>query len=232
VLDVTDATFQTEVIERSKQAPVVVDLWAEWCGPCRTLGPILEQAIAATDGKVVGVKVDVDANPQVAQAFQVQSIPAVYAIVDGQGVDGFLGAQPQHVVEAFIERLVPTEDAERLAALVEAGDEESLRSVLAEVPDHAEAVVALAALLVDTDRAEEALELLARIPESPATRQLAARARSGDEVDDVDAKLDELIGRVKGDDEARQEFVDLLDLLGPDDPRTAEWRRRLTSALY
>ncbi|MEM8902512.1 MAG: tetratricopeptide repeat protein [Actinomycetota bacterium] len=232
MLDVTDATFQTEVVERSAQVPVVIDLWAEWCGPCRTLGPILEKVIAATDGKVVGVKVDVDANPQISQAFQVQSIPAVYALVDGQPVDGFMGAQPEHLVEEFVQRLLPTEDDERLTALVEAGDEASLRAVLAEQADHEEAILALAALLVDDGRGDEALELLARIPESPQTRHLAARARSGGEVDDLDGKLADLIGRVKVDDEARQEFVDLLEVLGPDDPRTGEWRRRLTSALY
>ena len=232
MLDVTDATFQTEVVERSSQVPVVVDLWAEWCGPCRTLGPILEKVIAATNGKVAGVKVDVDANPQISQAFQVQSIPAVYALVDGKPVDGFMGAQPEHLVQEFVNRLLPTEDDQRLAALIEAGDEASLRAVLAEQPDHEAAILALALLLVDDGRGDEALELLARIPESPQTRHLAARARSGESVDDLDAKLEALIGRVKGDDDARQEFVDLLEVLGPDDPRTGEWRRRLTSALY
>ncbi len=232
MLDVTDATFQTEVVERSSQVPVVVDLWAEWCGPCRTLGPILEKAIAATNGRVAGVKVDVDANPQISQAFQVQSIPAVYALVDGKPVDGFMGAQPEHLVEEFVQRLVPTEDDRRLAALVEAGDEASLRTVLAEQPDREDAILALAQLLIDDDRSDEALDLLARIPESPQTRHLAALARAGGPVDDLDDKLEALIGRVKGDDEARQEFVDLLEVLGPDDPRTGEWRRRLTSALY
>ncbi len=233
MLDVTDATFQTEVVERSTQVPVVVDLWAEWCGPCRTLGPMLEKVIAATNGKVVGVKVDVDANPQVSQAFQVQSIPAVYALVDGKPVDGFMGAQPEHLVEEFVQRLLPTEDDERLAALVEAGDEASLRAVLAEQPDREDAILALAALLIDDGRSDDALELLARIPESPHTRHLAARARSGGQpVDDLDGKLEALIARVKADDDARQEFVDLLEVLGPDDPRTGEWRRRLAAALY
>ena len=93
-IDVTDATFPAEVVERSKQVPVVVDLWAEWCGPCKTLGPILEKVIDETDGKVVLAKVDVDANRQTADAFQVQGIPAVYALKDGKVVDGFVGAQP------------------------------------------------------------------------------------------------------------------------------------------
>ena len=117
-IDVTDATFQTEVIDRSKTAPVVVDLWAPWCGPCRTLGPILEKVIDATDGKVVLVKVNVDENPGVSQAFQVQSIPAVYALKDGKVVDGFVGAQPEHVVEEFVANLLPVRGGahRRLAA--------------------------------------------------------------------------------------------------------------------
>ena len=96
-IDVTDATFQTEVIDRSKTAAVVVDLWAPWCGPCRTLGPILEKVTDATNGEVVLVKVNVDENPGVSQAFQVQSIPAVYALKNGEVVDGFVGAHPEHV---------------------------------------------------------------------------------------------------------------------------------------
>src|SRR3546814_11553259 len=92
-IDVTDATFATDVVERSKSVPVVVDLWAEWCGPCKTLGPIIEQVIAETDGKVVLAQVDVDTNPQVANAFQVQGTPAVHAARDGPAVDHFVGAQ-------------------------------------------------------------------------------------------------------------------------------------------
>ena len=93
-IDVTDATFETDVIERSKTTPVVIDLWAPWCGPCQTLGPILEKVIDATDGKVALVKVNIDENPAISQAFQVQSIPAVFAMKDGQVVDGFMGAYP------------------------------------------------------------------------------------------------------------------------------------------
>src|SRR5260221_14128306 len=89
MMDVTDATFERDVLDRSMEVPVVVDLWAEWCGPCKTLGPILERVVAATGGKVELTKVDVDANPQVAASFRVQSIPAVYAIRDKQMVDSF-----------------------------------------------------------------------------------------------------------------------------------------------
>ncbi len=102
-IDVTDATFQTEVLERSATTPVVVDLWAEWCGPCKTLGPILEKVVDATEGQVVLAKVDVDANPQTAQAFKVQSIPAVYAVSEGKVVDGFVGAQGEAEVRGVRE---------------------------------------------------------------------------------------------------------------------------------
>jgi putative thioredoxin len=236
VIDVTDATFGTEVIERSKQVPVVVDLWAEWCGPCRTLGPILEKVIGETNGKVVLAKVDVDSNPQVAQAFQVQSIPAVYALQDGKVVTGFQGAQPEQVVREFVDGLLPSGEEERLEALIEAGDELSLRQVLDADPGHERAVVALAELLVrrrDDGDVDEALTLLDRIPESPATRHVAALARAGDTSDDeVVAELDSLLDRVKDDDEARQRYLDLLELMGPDNPRTASYRKQLTSRLF
>ena len=97
-IDVTDATFEHEVMERSAEVPVVVDLWAPWCGPCRTLGPIIEQVVDETDGKVELVKVNVDENPQISQAFGVQSIPLVVAVKDGQPIDGFLGAHPEATV--------------------------------------------------------------------------------------------------------------------------------------
>src|SRR2546426_12409519 len=105
MLEVTDDTFERDVLDRSTEVPVVVDLWAEWCGPCRTLGPILERVVEATNGKVALVKVDVDANPQIAATFQVQSIPAVYALKDRQVVDGFIGAVPEAQVQAFVDRL-------------------------------------------------------------------------------------------------------------------------------
>jgi putative thioredoxin len=232
MIDVTDATFQTEVIDRSHQAPVVVDLWAPWCGPCRSLSPILEKVIDDQGGKVVGVKVNVDENPGISQAFQVQSIPSVFAIRNGQAVDSFLGAQGEPTVRDFVTRLLPTEEEDALSGLISRGDEQSLRDAIQLDPDNEDAILALAELLIGDGRFEEGLELLARVPESPRSRHLAARARTGDGVADVESKLEELLSRVKGDEEARQEFVDLLELLGPDDPRTAGWRRRLTSALY
>jgi putative thioredoxin len=227
--DVTDATFQSDVIERSSQVPVVVDLWAPWCGPCRTLGPILEDVVDATDGAVELVKINVDENPQVSAAFQVQSIPAVYALVDGKVVDGFLGAQPAPRVQEFVSGLQPSESDKALSALLAAGDEASLRQVLELQPDHHDAIVALAELLAT--RREDG------DPETAETRRVAALARTGatdgeSSGDEITAKLDDLLDQVKVDDAARQEYVDLLEVLGSDDPRTADYRKRLTARLY
>jgi putative thioredoxin len=236
-VDVTDATFPTEVIERSRTVPVVVDLWAEWCGPCKTLGPILDQVVDETGGKVVLAKVDVDTNRQTAEAFQVQGIPAVYALKDGRIVDGFVGAQPESVVREFVSRLLPSEAEDAVAKLLAQGDEASLRQVLDAEPGHDEAVVRLAELLVgrgDDASTTEALALLERIPESAETRRVAALARVGaaTDHDEVTVELDQLLDRVKDDDEARQRYVDLLEVLGPDDPRTAGYRKSLTSRLF
>jgi putative thioredoxin len=232
-LDVTDATFQTEVIERSRATPVVVDLWAPWCGPCKTLGPILEKVVEDTGGKVTMVKVNVDENPQISQAFGVQSIPLVVALVDGQPVDGFMGAQPEDAVRQFVEKLLPSAAEEETAALLAAGDANSLLTVLQTDPGNETAIVALAELMVAEDKGPEALELLARIPESAETRRVAAQARVGrTHDDDYDAQLTGLLSSVKGDDEARQRYVDILELMGPDDERTAVYRKKLTAALF
>jgi putative thioredoxin len=231
--DVTDATFQTAVLDRSKEVPVVVDLWAPWCGPCRQLGPIIEKVVGDTEGKVDLVKVNVDENPQISQAFQVQSIPAVYAIKDGAVVDNFIGAQGEAQVKAFVDGLLPSEEEDAVAALVAAGDEASLQQALALAPDDERAVIALADLWVTAGRNDEALELLTRLPESADTRRVAARARTGEvDTSDVTGRLDALLDRVKDDDEARQQFVDLLELPGPDDPRTAEYRKQLSARLF
>ncbi len=234
MVDVTDATFQTDVVERSHTVPVVVDLWAEWCGPCRTLGPILEQVIAGTEGKVELAKVDIDANPGVANAFQVQSIPAVYAMKDGKVVDGFLGAQPEWQVAEFVQRLYPSAVDNEVDRLLELGDEASLRTALELEPSEERVIVALAELLVTDSRAEEGLALLERIPESPATRRVAALARTGgapSDGEDLAARLEGLLDRVKADDDARQEFVDVLELLDDED-EVAAWRRKLSARLF
>lgn len=238
--DVTDASFETDVLDRSTDATVVVDLWASWCGPCRTLGPILEKVVEETEG-VELVKIDVDANPRSSATFQVQSIPAVYAIKDRRVVDSFIGALPESAVRQWIAGLQPAPSEVDL--LVSAGDEASLRRALEIEPGHEKAIVDLAAILVaegsDDQRREEALHLLARLPESAETRHIAAQARLGSEAlggelssDETDAKLDSLLDRVRDDDEARQEFLDLLEMLGPDDPRTGTYRKALTARLF
>jgi putative thioredoxin len=232
-IDVTDATFERDVIERSLTTPVIVDLWAPWCGPCRTLGPILEKVTDATNGQVVMVKVNVDENPAISQAFRVQSIPAVYAVAGGQVVDGFVGAQPEHLVEQFVASLLQSPDDDEFTQLLEAGDEASLRQALDMQPDSEDVIVALSELLVADGRNDEALALLARIPETDLTRHIAALARVNlPPDDDHDATLTALLDRVKDYDEARQQFVDILELMGPHDPRTAQYRRQLASRLY
>ncbi len=231
---VTDASFEADVLTRSHQVPVVVDLWAEWCGPCKTLGPILERAVEATGGAVELATVDVDANPQVAASFQVQSIPAVYALRDGKVVDGFVGALPQAQVEAFVNALAPPPSEVEL--LVAAGDEASLRRAVELEPGHEGAVLALARLLLEGGDPAAALELLGRVPETAAVRTLAAEARlAGEHVDtshDVTGQLDELLESVRDDEAARQRFLDLLETLGPDDPRTTRYRKALASRLF
>jgi putative thioredoxin len=234
-IDVSDATFQTEVIDRSEHVAVVVDLWAPWCGPCRTLGPIIEKVTDATNGQVVLVKVNVDENPAISQAFQVQSIPAVYALRNGQVVDGFVGAHPEHVIQQFIDSLMPSEAEQTLAALIAEGNEGSLRAAIELAPGNEAAIVALAELLVARGAGDEALALLARIPESDATRPVAAAARLSLQptvADDYDEQLTALLPKVKADDEARQQYIDLLELMGPNDPRTASYRKQLTARLF
>ncbi len=234
-MDVTDQTFTDAVLTRSNDVPVVVDLWAPWCGPCKTLGPMLEKAVAETGGAVELAKVNVDENPRVAQTFQVQSIPAVFAIHNGQVVDSFIGALPDAQVTAFVQRLAPApSEADQL---VEAGDEASLRRALELEPDHVGATEALARLLVDRGDAAEALAALQRLPETETGRALAAEARlleAGVDVSDdgIVSKLDELLERVREDDAARQEFVDLLETMGSADPRTNEYRRALAARLF
>ena len=231
----TDATFQTDVLERSLTTPVIVDLWAPWCGPCTTLGPILEKVVDETDGEVLLAKVNVDENPQIAQAFRAQSIPAVHAIIEGKLGPSFLGARPESEVREFVSSLLPTREQTEVERLREIGDEVSLLSALDLEPADAATICDLAELYAGEGRYDEALRLLDRIPESADTRRIAAYARSegcyATEESIID-RLGHLLEVVKGDDEARREFVDLLELLGPADPRTAGFRRQLTSRLF
>jgi putative thioredoxin len=232
--DVTDAIFERDVIERSKTVPVVVDLWAPWCGPCKQIGPIIEKVIAATGGKVELAKVNVDENPQISQAFEVQSIPAVFALSNGAVVDQFIGAKGEAEVAAFVAGLTTEEPPSEIEQLLAVGDEASLNKVLELEADNVDAVMGLAVIYIDTDRSDDVDDLLAKIPETAESRHLAALARTGGAGagDDVEAKLNALLDRIPADDEARQEFVDLLEVLGPDDPRIGEFRRRLSAKLF
>src|SRR3954453_8101813 len=154
VIDVTEDTFEQEVVERSRTTPVVVDFWAEWCGPCRTLTPILEKAASAREGEVVLAKLDTDANQQLAASFQIQGIPAVKAFKDGHVVDQFVGVQPPPAVERFFDALVSNE-ADRLVQTGEGGS--PARAIELE-PGRADASVALGGLLCRRGEADAALE--------------------------------------------------------------------------
>jgi putative thioredoxin len=234
VTDVTDYTFATAVVERSRSVPVVVDLWADWCGPCKTLGPILARVVEETAGGVELATVDIEANPQIKEAFRVQSIPAVYAFVDGKIVSQFTGALPEAQLRTFVQNLLGT--VVDTASVVAAGDEESLREALAVDLSKVEIAVALGELLVTTNRAAEAVELLTPHEHQLAAKTVLARARlslAGIRLDgDLDETLARLLEQALLDEAVRTQFLQILDALGPLDPRYVSFRRQLANRLY
>jgi putative thioredoxin len=179
VFDVDEHDFPTRVLERSAQVPVVVDFWAEWCGPCRTLGPMLERAVAARDGAVELAKVDVDRNQGLAMTYRVQGIPTVLGIRDGQVAGQFTGAVPAAQLESFLDELRPSpadEAVARARALPPDEAERELRAALEHDPAHREAAVGLAGLLAGR-APQEALELVRPHRPDPAAEAVVTRAR-------------------------------------------------------
>jgi putative thioredoxin len=256
VVEATDQNFIEAVVEESKRRPVVVDLWAAWCGPCRTLGPILEKVAGERRGDFLLAKLDVDANPYTAGQFGVQSIPTVIAFKDGRPVDGFVGALPEQMVNQFIDKLMPTEadlDAQRGLEEEQEGDlpdaEARYREALGADGENREARLGLGRVLAETGRDEEARQtLMPLLPDRDAERVLAgvevrswaaiAEAGTLASAKRLAAKgsyreaLDGMLGALRDDPEARQAMLEVFAVLGDDDQLVIEYRRKLASALF
>jgi putative thioredoxin len=261
VVDVTDADFEQVVVEGSKQQPVVVDLWASWCAPCRTLGPILEKVARERGGAFRLAKLDVDANgygQALLQAVRSQGIPTVVAFRDGEPVNMFIGAYPEEEVNRFIDAVLPSEAevvATEAQAEEEAGDvagaEARYREALASDPDNADAAIGLARILADRGEDDEARALAephradaeaARVvaildvrtwgTAEPSDRLAAARLAASE--GRWEEALDSMLDALQGEDrdEARESIVTVLTSLGNEHPLVPEYRRRLTNALF
>ena len=215
IKDATDQSFMADVIDGSREVPVIVDFWAPWCGPCKTLGPMLEAAVQAQDGKVRMVKVNMDECPAVsqmaAQQLRVQSIPAVFGFVDGQPVDGFMGAQPQSEIDAFVQRLAKSGSADAVAEILDQAEQmldegalgeaaQMFGAVLGQDPENARAMGGMIRATLaagDTDQANAMLdavpESIAQDPAIAAARaavDLAAQAQEAGETGELRARLD------------------------------------------
>lgn len=286
VKDTTTAGFQADVIAESRRQPVLVDFWAPWCGPCKQLTPIIEKAVREAGGAVKLVKMNIDDHPSIAGQLGIQSIPAVIAFVNGQPVDGFMGAVPESKVKEFIAKIGGPSDAETAIAeavtaaneLMEAGDfvqaAEIFSSILQAVPDNVDAVVGLATCVLESGDAEKAREILAQVPadkqNAPAVRALEARLALADQVKligdpielekriqvdpkDYQARFDlaqvrnaqgrredaanELLFIMKAsrewnDDGARKQLLQFFEAWGNADPATLGARRKLSSLLF
>jgi putative thioredoxin len=193
ITDTTTQTFVKDVIEESKRQPVLVDFWAEWCGPCKQLGPVLEKVVKSAKGKVKLVKMDIDKHPQIPGQLGIQSIPAVFAFVNGQPVDGFLGALPESQVTAFIERVtkdrIGGEEKDLLKAADEvlargdaAGAAELYAQLLAEDSGNVAALAGLARSYVATGAIDQAKQTLALVPDAKRNDPAVAAARAALEV--------------------------------------------------